>query len=118
LSRHSSQVATTFGGPRCQSISAHPVDGLVSQLILGALAPCAIEVSLQLAEDLELERAERSRHWTQRLEHARYETALARRRYETVDLQNRLVARTLERDWEASLTAEHMTDAAERISEI
>ena len=49
-----SQLATTFGGPRCQSISAPPVDGLVSELILGALAPSAIEVSLQLAEDLEL----------------------------------------------------------------
>lgn len=101
-----SQLATTFGGPRCQSISAQPVDGLVSELILGALAPSAIEVSLQVAEDLELERIERSRHWAQRLERAHYETALARRRYEAVDPQNRLVARTLERDWEAALAAE------------
>jgi hypothetical protein len=82
------------------------VDGLVSELILGALAPSAIEVSLQVAEDLELERIERSRHWAQRLERAHYETALARRRYEAVDPQNRLVARTLERDWEAALAAE------------
>ena len=42
----------------------------------------------------------------QRLERTRYETALARRRYEAVDPQNRLVARTLERDWEAALAAE------------
>ncbi|MFL5129904.1 MAG: hypothetical protein ACJ8DD_07150, partial [Microvirga sp.] len=41
--------------------------------------------------------------WKQRLERASYETALARRRYEAVDPQNRLVARTLERDWEAAL---------------
>ena len=33
----------------------------------------------------------------------RYEAALARRRYEAVDPDNRLVARTLERDWEAAL---------------
>ena len=84
---------------------------MVSELILGALAPSAIEVSLQLAEDLELERAERGRRWKQRLEQARYETELARRRYEAVDPQNRLVARTLERDWEASLTAEHTLQA-------
>jgi hypothetical protein len=100
------RLATTFGGPRCQSISAQPVDSLVSELILGALAPSAIEVSLQLSEDLELERMERHRHWGQRLERAHYETALARRRYETVDPQNRLVARTLERDWETALAAQ------------
>lgn len=105
------QLATTFGGPRCQSLSAQPVDRLVSKLMLAALAPSAIEVSLQLAEDVELERAERRRHWSQRLERARYETALARRRYEAVDPENRLVARTLERDWEAALAAEQALEA-------
>jgi excisionase family DNA binding protein len=100
------QLATTFGGPRCQSVSAQPVDECVADLILAALAPSAIEVSLQLAEDIELERAARQRHWAQRLERAHYETTLARRRYEAVDPDNRLVARTLERDWEAALAAE------------
>jgi len=98
--------AVTFAGPRCQSLSAAPVDGLVAALILAALAPSAVEVSLQLAEDLELERAERQRHRAERLERARYQTALARRRYEAVDPDMRLVARTLERDWEAALAAE------------
>jgi hypothetical protein len=100
------QLATTFGEPRCQSVSAQPVDGFVADLILAALAPSTIDVSLQLAEDIELERAARQRHWAQRLERARYETTLARRRYEAVDPENRLVARTLERDWEAALAAE------------
>jgi hypothetical protein len=77
------------------------VDRLVAGLVLAALAPSAIEVSLRLAEDVELERAERHRHWAQRLERARYEAALARRRYEAVDPGMRLVARTLERDWGA-----------------
>jgi excisionase family DNA binding protein len=100
------QLATTFGGPRCQSVSAQPVDEFVTDMILAALAPSAIEVSLQLAEDIELERTARQRHWAQRLERARYETALARRRYEAVDPENRLVARTLEREWETALAAE------------
>jgi DNA invertase Pin-like site-specific DNA recombinase len=100
------QMAATFGAPRCQSISACPVDEHVSALMLSALAPSAIEVSLQVAEDLELERQQLHEQWKQRLERAGYETALARRRYEAVDPQNRLVARTLERDWEAALTAE------------
>jgi hypothetical protein len=100
------QMAATFGAPRCQSISARPVDEQVSALILSALAPSAIEVSLQVAEDLELERQQLHEQWKQRLERAGYETSLARRRYEAVDPQNRLVARTLERDWEAALTTE------------
>lgn len=105
------QLATTFAGPRCQSLSAQPVDRLVSGLILDALAPSAVEVSLQLAEDIELERREQQRHWAHRLERARYETALARRRYEAVNPENRLVARTLERDWEAALAAEQALEA-------
>jgi excisionase family DNA binding protein len=103
--------AVTFAGPRCQSLSAAPVDELVAQLILAALTPSAVEVSLQLAEDLELERAERRRHWADRLERARYETALARRRYEAVDPDMRLVARTLEREWEAALAADEALGA-------
>ncbi len=99
------QMATTYGAPRCQSISARPVDEPVSALMLEALSPSAIEVSLQVAEDLELERQQRRRHWKQRLERATYEADLARRRYEAVDPSNRLVARTLEQDWETALAA-------------
>jgi hypothetical protein len=53
------------------------------------------------AEDIELERRQLHGQWRMRLERAGYETALARRRYEAVDPENRLVARTQERDWEA-----------------
>lgn len=100
------QIATTYGAPRCQSISARPVDTYVSALMIEALSPAAIEVSLQAAEDIELERQQLHGQWKLRLERAEYETALTRRRYEAVDPDNRLVARTLERDWEAALTAE------------
>ena len=100
------QMATTFGAPRCQSISAHCVDELVGAAMLNALTPSAIAVSLQVAEDIELERRRLHGQWKQRLERAAYETALARRRYESVDPTNRLVARTLERDWEAALAGE------------
>src|SRR3546814_10800706 len=61
---------------------------------------------LQAAEDIELERQQLHEQWKLRLERAGYETALVRRRYEAVDPDNRLVARTLERDWECALSAE------------
>ena len=100
------QLATTYGEARCQSISARPVDKLITTLILEALSPAAIDVSLQAAEDIELERQQLHGQWKLRLERAEYETALVRRRYEAVDPDNRLVARTLERDWEQAISAE------------
>jgi hypothetical protein len=95
--------AVNYGGPACQSLSGGGLDALVAGLIVEALAPAAVEASLQLAEDVELERAALQRQWRQRLERARYEADRARRQYDAVDPENRLVARTLERQWEQAL---------------
>src|SRR3954451_9827083 len=94
------------GGPRCQSLSGGALDELVAGLVLEVLRPSAVEVSLQLAEDVELERAQRHRQWALRLEQARYEVERAQRQYDAVEPENRLVARTLEQRWEAALAAE------------
>jgi excisionase family DNA binding protein len=94
------------GAPHCQSLSGGTLDALVTSLILEVLRPSAIEVSLQLAEDVELERARRHRQWALRLEQARYELERVERQYDAVEPENRLVARTLEQRWEAALTAE------------
>ena len=98
--------AVNYGEARCQSLTGKALDGLIERLVLDALEPAAIEVSLQLAEDVELERAERQRQWAQRLERAGYEVERARRQYSAVDPENRLVARSLERVWEEALAAE------------
>src|SRR5262249_57811292 len=44
-----------------------------------------------------------ARQWQLRLERARYEADLARRRFVAVDPENRLVARSLEREWNDKL---------------
>ena len=44
-----------------------------------------------------------ARHWRQTLERAEYEADRARRQYDAVDPENRLVARELERQWEQKL---------------
>ena len=41
--------------------------------------------------------------WRQQLERARYEVERARRQYDAVEPENRLVARTLEQRWEEAL---------------
>ena len=89
------------GAPHCQSLSGGTLDALVTGLVLEVLRPSAIEVSLQLAEDVELERARGIANGRLRLEQAHYEVERAERQYDAVEPENRLVARTLERRWEA-----------------
>jgi len=97
---------TSYGASMCQSLAGRALDDHVTDLVLQAVTPPALETSLRLAEDLELERAEHHRQWKLRLERARYDADRARRMYAAVEPENRLVARTLERDWEAALAAE------------
>lgn len=89
----------------CQRIPALPVDQSVVQVVLDALTPAAIELSLQVVEDAAQQQAALQQHWEQRLERATYEADLARRRYQQAEPENRLVARTLEREWETALQA-------------
>jgi DNA invertase Pin-like site-specific DNA recombinase len=101
-----SREAMNYGGATCQSFSGGCLDALVGALILLALAPAAVEASLQLAEDVELERTALQRQWRHRLERARYEAERARRQFDAVEPENRLVARALERHWEQALAEE------------
>ncbi|MGH9185661.1 MAG: hypothetical protein ACRD0U_07600 [Acidimicrobiales bacterium] len=61
------------------------------------------------AETLEADHDAALAQWHRQVERARFEAARAERRYLAVDPDNRLVARGLETDWEAKLTA--LTDA-------
>lgn len=92
--------------PTCHGLVAEQVDELLTQQVLLALQPAALELSVQALQEIEQERATRERHWRQRLERSRYESQEAERRYRAVDPENRLVARTLERRWEEALAAE------------
>lgn len=106
-----SQMQSCYGEPFCQSLKAAPLDALISGLVLEALQPAAIKASLALAENLEAERAALERHWRQRLERANWQVDRARRQYAAVEPENRLVARTLERDWEEALTEQAHLEA-------
>ena len=74
--------------------------------MLRALEPAAVDLSLQAACDVERERERLHDHWRQRLERAQYDVRRAERQYQSVEPENRLVARTLEQRWEESLRAE------------
>jgi DNA invertase Pin-like site-specific DNA recombinase len=90
----------------CLGLKAPPVDELVAQQVLRALEPAAVDLSLQAATDIQRERERLHQHWRQRVERAEYESERAERQYQSVEPENRLVARTLEQRWEESLRQE------------
>lgn len=93
------------GGAPCQEVRALPVDTLVERVLLDALAPDQIAIALAAVEQVEEESRQLERQWTLRRERARYEAERARRQYDAVEPENRLVARSLERAWEEKLRA-------------
>jgi DNA invertase Pin-like site-specific DNA recombinase len=92
-----------YGGGQCQQVAGSGVDGYVTGLLLDALAPAALEVSLAAAGQAGARRAQVDRIWRQRLERADFAADRARRQYQLAEPENRLVVRQLEKDWEAAL---------------
>jgi DNA invertase Pin-like site-specific DNA recombinase len=100
-----------YGGAICQSLTGAPLDAWMSELVLAALEPAALEVSLAGAADVEAQRQRLHQHWAKRLERASYEVERAARQSQAVEPENRLVARTLERQWEEALASEEQLKA-------
>lgn len=99
------QLHKQQGGRTCQFVRGDGVDAAVSCLFLEAIQPAQLEVSLATLEQIEAQARQVERQWQLRLERAHYEAELARRRFQAVDPENRLVARNLEKDWNDKLAA-------------
>ena len=97
----------SYAQPACQRVPGREVDPAVAQALLSALTPLQIELSLAVVEEIERQQVVLRQQWALRLEAAGYAVHLAQRRYEQVDPENRLVARTLEKEWEARLQEQH-----------
>ena len=91
------------GRPRCQEVRALAVDAEVERLILTALTPDRIALAVAALGEIEQETRAMERQWSLKRERARYDAERARRQYDTVEPENRLVARSLERAWEERL---------------
>jgi DNA invertase Pin-like site-specific DNA recombinase len=92
-----------YGGGQCQQLTGSCVDAHITDLLLAAMAPAALQVSLAAAGQAGAQRAQVDRIWRQRLERADFAADRARRQYQLAEPENRLVARQLERDWETAL---------------
>ena len=103
---------TSDGSPRCQAVQAPPVDTEIERLLLEALTPDQIALAVAAVGELEAEVTLLEKQWTLKRERARYEAERARRQYDAVEPENRLVARSLERAWEDKLRDVEMVEHA------
>ena len=91
--------------PQCQTIPGQRVDETISELLLDTVTPLALEVALTVQAELEQRADEAGALRASHVERARHHAELARRRYLAVDPDNRLVADSLEADWNDKLRA-------------
>jgi len=111
-----------FADPMCQSMLGIEIDAAIGALLVDAVTPMALEMALAVQQEIRtrIEEADHLRH--RQVERAQYEADRARHRYMQVDPANRLVADSLEADWNAALRAlaktqdeyEHPPASAER----
>ena len=96
----------------CQHVVGGPIDKAVGQLLVESVTPLALEVTLAVQQELQARLDEVDKLRRKQVERARYEADLAQRRYLHVDPANRLVADSLEADWNEKLRL--LTEAQER----
>jgi DNA invertase Pin-like site-specific DNA recombinase len=92
-----------YQDPICQSIAGGSIDKAVAKLLLDTMTPMALELTLAVQSEIQTRLDEANKLREQQVQRARYEAQLARRRYMQVDPDNRLVASSLEADWNEKL---------------
>jgi hypothetical protein len=92
--------------PICQQIVGGELDAAIGKLLVDAITPVTLEVAMAVQKELDNRSAESDQLRHQAIERARYESDLARRRYMRCDPDNRLVADSLEAEWNLALRAQ------------
>jgi DNA invertase Pin-like site-specific DNA recombinase len=95
--------AVRRAGKTCQTVPGKIVDAAVSALLIEMMTPMTLAVTLEVQRELETRAKETDTARRQHVERLRYDAELARRRYMKVDPDNRLVADTLEAEWNNKL---------------
>ncbi len=91
--------------PNCQSLAGTPIDEAVGMLVVEKMTPAAVELALEIRKEIESRHDEADQLRHRAIERAQIDAELAQRRFMMVDPGNRLVADTLEADWNEKLRA-------------
>jgi hypothetical protein len=98
-------------GVWCLRVGGVRVDRAVVETFLDAISPAGLEAALVAQSLGEAEDQTALKQFRLQVERARYETERAQRRYQSVEPENRLVARTLETEWEKKLQDQRAAEA-------
>jgi DNA invertase Pin-like site-specific DNA recombinase len=99
----------------CQAIPGAGIDSAIGALLIDTLTPLALQTALAVADELTTRADQADRLRASTVHRAQHHAEQARRRYLAVDPTNRLVADTLEADWNTALRElADATDAYER----
>jgi DNA invertase Pin-like site-specific DNA recombinase/translation initiation factor 2 beta subunit (eIF-2beta)/eIF-5 len=88
----------------CMRVGGVKIDEAVTNAFLDTITPAAMEAALLAERNIETDHNAAIEQWQLQVERLRYEADRAQRRYRTVEPENRLVARTLETQWELCLS--------------
>lgn len=93
------------GEPECQSIAGPPIDEAIGKLVADEMTPAAVDLALEIRAEIEARHDEADQLRCRAVERAQLESDLAQRRFMLVDPNNRIVADTLEAQWNDKLRA-------------
>lgn len=92
-----------YGEKGCQRIGGIAIDRAIGELLMASMTPLALEVAINVEKELKSRFEEADQIRRKEVERLSYEVEQACKRYMNVDPENRLVAATLEREWNDKL---------------
>lgn len=98
-------------GVFCMRVGALRVDRAVATAFLETVRPAALQAALEAQDDIAHDRDAALAQHRLTVERATYEAQRAKRRLDSVEPENRLVARGLEAEWELRLRELHQAQA-------
>ena len=104
--------AVQQGRRGCLSVAAKNVEGAVSEALLSDLRPAALQAVFDAYEKGTQQGSRKIEALELARQQARYESKRARRQYDAVGPENRLVSGELEKRWEQALRAETQAEQA------
>ena len=104
--------AQLYGNERaCQSLGGRRLEQHVLDEVFAVLQPASLAATAKALNDADGVHRQRLTVFELAVERTRFEAERARRQFDVVEPENRLVARTLERTWETALARQHQAEA-------
>ena len=111
-----SAAQSTYAKQNCYYLTGRPIDDAVVQEFFGVLQPAQIDALESVNATQAEHQRELEHHLEQETQRLEYAAKRAERQYDSVDPENRLIASTLEKKWEAAL--EELEQSKARLAEL